>query len=473
MAVLERPMLDMNLFKDQLSEPVSNPSATSAAPDDPFKSSSRILLYKALGWSTALNPRRLENDWIPAWELTAQLLLDPLSRPNRTFIAAGQRYLWHQDDVEEVKNEARMRNKQLKHVEEIEAAEEEAKDIAVKASGVLEEDIDGDYNLLAEVSFESHYTQAATRSVGRIVTLHEGVPDITVLETSFTQLKYPEYIPDDDASDAGSEVGINEIDLMDEDVFTENVPSAEYPGFSISAASLTGDEASVGPWSPQVILQKLRNKFLHAGGYDIQGCTPRALVELKTLPCRSVVRHRFDTQTAWASFLDALTSAHRFGMEDLATYTVLLFKRYVELQEFLAIVGAGPFWRWAIIHRHDVPWKEPGRHPRTRRLHRWEYEQFYKHFTEDYFELGTTRSDEELQKLKEIFFVAKDPHFAKNRAAEAQIRFKELTKWREAQVERGDWYWLPRAERKAKYKEYNEELRERQERIPKTAGRKH
>ncbi|KAJ3921492.1 hypothetical protein F5877DRAFT_64902 [Lentinula edodes] len=474
--VLNRPILDMKLFKDRLPDSLPRPFDIPRAPHDSFSSSPQILLYKSLAWSTALNPRRLENDWIPAWEHTVQRLLDPLSRSGHTFIPAGQRYLWYQDDVEEVKQEAKMRNKQLTREKQIEAEEEEHEEEMSGATGSVEEDIDEAYNPLAEVSFESHHTQAATRSVGRLVTLHEGIPEITVLETSFTQLKYPEHTTDDDASDAGSEVVTKEVEMWDLDELTDSEEVEEYdpPGFSVFASRLTGDEPSkLGPWSPEKILQKLRNKYIHGGGYAIQNCTPRALVELKTLPPRSLVRHRFDTQMAWASFLDGLSAAHELAIEDLSVYAIILFKRYADVQEFLAIAGAGPFWRWAIIHRQDIPWKDPGQNPRNRWIHQQEAARFASLFTNDYFELGTTRSDDELQKLIEVFFEPKESKFADDRAEEAKIRFEKVTKWREAHIQGGDWYWLPRTERKVKRKEYDQELRERQERISKKAGKKH
>ncbi|KAJ3874187.1 hypothetical protein F5051DRAFT_431568 [Lentinula edodes] len=468
---LNRSLVDkMNLFDDQPSGPFPRPSDTSPlASDIPFESSSRILLYKALAWSATVNPRSLENDWIPAWEFTVQFVLDPLSRPGRQFIAAGQRYLWYQADVEEVKKEVNMRNQHLEHEMAIEAEE---KDMAAQAGAAVEQDFDEDYNALAEVSFESHFTQPATRFVNRVVTLHECIPDITVLDVSFSQLEYPD-IPNDEDSDAGSEVVTKEIFVMDEGVSTQNVVERNYPGFSISALRLTGDEAShIGPWSPKKILHKLRNKYLHSGGYTIQECAPRALVELKTLPRRHLARHKFDTRTAWASFLDSLLGTHLLAMSDLATYAVILFRRYSYVQEFLAIAGAGSFWRWAIIHRLDIPWKEPDQFPRNRAIHSDEVDRFCDLFTDDYFELGTTRSDDELEKLKGVFFRPANLEFAKNRAEEAKIRFDEHTEWREAHLEGGDWYWLPRAERKAKYKQYNEELKERQNRIQKRAGRK-
>ncbi|KAJ3846137.1 hypothetical protein EV368DRAFT_89511 [Lentinula lateritia] len=355
----------------------------------------------------------------------------------------------------------------------IEAEEEET--MAAKAGATVEQDIDEDYNPLAEVSFESHFTQRATRFINRVVALHEGIPDITVLDVSFSQLEYPN-IPDDEDSDAASlaEVIADEILKTDEHVSTENVEESDYPGFSVSTSRLTGDEPShVGPWSPETILQKLRNKYLHSGGYTIQECTPRALVELKTLPHRHVVRHKFDNPMAWDLFLQELIAAHLPAMSDLANYAVILFRRYSHIQEFLAIAGAGPFWRWAIINRRDIPWREPDQYPRNREIHDQELHRFYNLFTNDYFELGTSRSDEELERLKGIFFRPTDLEFARNRAKEAKIRFDEHTEWREAHLERGDWYWLPRAERKAKYKQYNEELNERLNRISKRAGRKH
>lgn len=83
-----------------------------------------------------------------------------------------------------------------------------------------------------------------------------------------------------------------------------------------------------------------------------------------------------------------------------------------ESRSVVALAGAGPFWKSAVLLRTDVPafdWRikelSQAGDPKA--------EAFYDKFGEGYFILGTIESDEELSRLNRIhiFPMLRDGHY--------------------------------------------------------------
>ncbi|KAE9392016.1 hypothetical protein BT96DRAFT_944935 [Gymnopus androsaceus JB14] len=97
----------------------------------------------------------------------------------------------------------------------------------------------------------------------------------------------------------------------------------------------------------------------------------------------------------------------RYCMYDIAKYTIIFFKKYVNASQFLAIAGSGPFWQYAVIKREDCPWDTPGK-PRAREKRRV-MDKFIKLFGPNaHFEIGTVRSDEEWEKIRRVYFMKQE-----------------------------------------------------------------
>ncbi|KAJ3797533.1 hypothetical protein GGU11DRAFT_784579 [Lentinula aff. detonsa] len=90
--------------------------------------------------------------------------------------------------------------------------------------------------------------------------------------------------------------------------------------------------------------------------------------------------------------------------DQMADYAAIFFKKHPHSAQFLAIIGSGPFWRYAIVSSTDCPWSEPGqRLPKSERLRK--VREFLAFFGPEYFEIGTKRSDAEWDKVRQIYFM--------------------------------------------------------------------
>lgn len=150
------------------------------------------------------------------------------------------------------------------------------------------------------------------------------------------------------------------------------------------------------PQSPEERLH-----YEHRAGVKVfHHCCP-LIVELKPPPARFSKSLRLGLQ-----------SRFRHAAMDLMEYCAAYFECNPESQSVIALAGAGPFWKSAVVLRSDVPvfdWKEKvlsqARDPKV--------ERFSEKFVGDFFTLGTTESDEELNKLnqKHIFPILRDGHY--------------------------------------------------------------
>ncbi|KAJ3781664.1 hypothetical protein GGU10DRAFT_365948 [Lentinula aff. detonsa] len=151
-------------------------------------------------------------------------------------------------------------------------------------------------------------------------------------------------------------------------------------------------------------LRRAKAVFTYMGGMNMLGCEADSYTELKRAPRRFRAKRRFDSDDADKAFYRDLESQHYKAAEQMADYAAIFFKKYPNSAEFLAIIGSGPFWRYAVVNRTDCPWPEPGqRLPKEQKITKMDT--FFSLFGSEYFEIGTQRSDAEWHKVRQVYFM--------------------------------------------------------------------
>ncbi|KAH7869325.1 uncharacterized protein C8R40DRAFT_1131181 [Lentinula edodes] len=155
------------------------------------------------------------------------------------------------------------------------------------------------------------------------------------------------------------------------------------------------------------------------GGWTVEGYVPESYTELKRAPRRHLAKRKLDDLQAYLAFFSDMEIHMTIAMNQMINYTIIHFKKYPNSSQFLAFIGAGPFWRYAPISREDCPWPEPGKQPHNHRALRHE---FYDLFSDIYFEIGTVRSDNELTKIRQIYFMKATGTLGYRPKAEAEVK---------------------------------------------------
>ncbi|KAJ3990985.1 hypothetical protein F5050DRAFT_1876811, partial [Lentinula boryana] len=151
-------------------------------------------------------------------------------------------------------------------------------------------------------------------------------------------------------------------------------------------------------------LRREKAVYNHMGGRNIISCRPDSFTKLKRAPRRSLAKRRFDNVNANLAFSRDLGRQLFDTAEQMADYVAIFFKKHPNSAQFLAIIGSGPFWRYAIVSPADCPWSEPGqRLPKSERLRK--VREFLTFFGPEYFEIGTKRLDDEWHKVRQIYFM--------------------------------------------------------------------
>ncbi|KAE9386672.1 hypothetical protein BT96DRAFT_948942 [Gymnopus androsaceus JB14] len=377
--------------KDKLSTPKVDNITVQATVPGSFISTTRILLCKAIGWSFETNPRNLKNDYLSLWQDTLEEWVKPISPLH---IVAPQRVLWYspghhdtagqnsnQDEVSDTSSITSLNDPN--RTDGPGGSEEEViPDLDVESqSEEPDPNLDsGD----AKVSLASIVDIAISRT--SLEQLFEAIPDFSVLKVLYIKLDHPT------------------LECTNQD---------------------------------QSLLQRLLNKFLHLGGFRLRACEPDLLVEIKRAAGCQDTLHKFDSNQEWVVFLCQLDIQLSKAKDALANYVIIYFKRYSEVDEVLVFAGSGPFWQWAIINRTDVPWKDPDEPPMSRECCAWELKNFRGLFKTHYFELGTTHSDEELTKIRKMYYLDTKGASSEAQKGVARKRWTELVTAREKKNSRG------------------------------------
>lgn len=146
---------------------------------------------------------------------------------------------------------------------------------------------------------------------------------------------------------------------------------------------------------------------------------PESYTELKRAPRRHLAKKKLDDLKAYQAFTSDMAIHIKVAMNQMINYTIMHFKKYSKSSQFLAFVGTGPFWRYAFIFRKDCPWPEPNKKPHNHRALR---EKFYDLFGDTYFEIGTVRSDNELTKIRRVYFMKETGSLAYQPEAQEGIK---------------------------------------------------
>lgn len=137
--------------------------------------------------------------------------------------------------------------------------------------------------------------------------------------------------------------------------------------------------------------QQGMDHYVHRAGKKVYHYCTSLIGELKPAPSRSL---KGGNHTVAVSF--GLTAAQ----QDLCEYCAAYFECHPKAKSVIALAAAGPFWKWALIQRLDVPkWNwivNEAADPEDSRLADWD-----EKFSMDYLILGTESSDKELTKINE------------------------------------------------------------------------
>ncbi|KAF5372657.1 hypothetical protein D9615_009867 [Tricholomella constricta] len=138
---------------------------------------------------------------------------------------------------------------------------------------------------------------------------------------------------------------------------------------------------------PKPITQEDELHYLHRAGLKVFHTCTGLVGELKAPPSRAFR----NLEGIPASILEA--------QNDLIEYCAIHFKRELKSESVVAFAAAGPFWRWAVIKKEDVPeldWL-------TKQPVAGQVNTFHRKFSggkeRGYFVLGTPKSDAELTEI--------------------------------------------------------------------------
>ncbi|KAJ3840959.1 hypothetical protein F5878DRAFT_42477 [Lentinula raphanica] len=401
--------VDQYVMADYMHERNSSPSQAH------FTSSMNLCMLKSLGWSLVPNPRALENEWIPVWNQTLIDWVEPLSTDDSRFSVGPQRYLWYnnvededeEEEDEEEEDEEEEDEEEEKEEDEDEDEDEEDEDEDNEDNEDEDEDEDDkDKEVevlpdpLDDVLFATEITRAAQEAsdTGERL-LFDSIPDFSTLKVNFYKLRSPSEKP---------------IDPQQED--------------------------SKLKW------YKTSSRYQHSGGFGIISSPVSVVTELKRAPPRKLCIYQF-TGSAWHSFILDLQTRLAYAKKDMVKYTVIYFKTNKQ-DVFLAQPASGPFWQWLIIHRNDIPWKEPGQEPESETNYDDEINYFLSLFEPKFFELCTCTSDEELTKLRKTYLLRDPADIAREIEQDPKrvAHWEKLRKYREENSS-DDLYWLSAKER--------------------------
>ncbi|KAJ3797538.1 hypothetical protein GGU11DRAFT_784590 [Lentinula aff. detonsa] len=319
-------------------------------PLQPFITSPEILSYKLHAWSLCSNPRAHENLWLVVYEETIRDLLRP-AQGQQQRIVASQQPLWHG----QFRMDPKRRSRPAKGADSESETEPEEND--------EDNGSDSDIGDREEVGQDIAGQDEDDASSGRdsdtdSVAISEGT-------VSAERGKYKEKIPD-----------VTTIVIRSEPA---NPPVA-----------LTRNWTDPG----EKDLRRAKAVFTYMGGMNMLGCEADSYTELKRAPRHFRAKRRFDNDDADIAFYaDLETQLYKAALQ-MADYAAIFFKKYPNSAEFLAIIGSGPFWRYAVVNRTDCPWPEPGQRL-TKREKITKMDTFLSLFGSEYFEIGTQRSDAE------------------------------------------------------------------------------
>ncbi|KAJ4480988.1 hypothetical protein J3R30DRAFT_3700491 [Lentinula aciculospora] len=144
------------------------------------------------------------------------------------------------------------------------------------------------------------------------------------------------------------------------------------------------------------------------GGWSIADCTPGSFTELKRAPRRHLAKRKLDDEEAYKAFYVDWGNQLNRAVNDLLDYTIIYSKKYPNASKLLAIAASGPFWRYAVIRSDDRPWTEPRTRNTRDSILTDGRRAFYNIFGQNYFEIGTVRSDNELDKIRQVYFMGEE-----------------------------------------------------------------
>ncbi|KAE9382916.1 hypothetical protein BT96DRAFT_1009877 [Gymnopus androsaceus JB14] len=372
------------MVEDMFYDEISAPPPRTLPPLEPYTTSEDILYYKAYAWSLLSNSRALENCFLPLYEQTWGELLRPIPNDDdRRLIIAGQQYLW-QGAVRPVpKRKPRVRGK-------TEAASSASEEDEFDNPDIYEEQADVAASDDSEGTVESDNDEVADPDI-------EGGHKDNESEEDDSDKKSDTY------SAAASEGSVSAVmkkvysGIPDESVFTIQVQRlATPPPLLIPLDNCLRDE------------KRAHSIYVHSGGWAIKECFLDSLTEVKRAPRHHLAKRKLDSANAYWAFCLDMNNKLRKAVSDMAKYTVIYFKKYAHASQFLAAVGSGPFWKYAVIERGDSPWEEPSKPPATRRMIKDAENKFEKLFGKVYFEIGTRRSDAELEKIRNVYFLKQE-----------------------------------------------------------------
>ncbi|KAJ3847991.1 hypothetical protein EV368DRAFT_87096 [Lentinula lateritia] len=346
---------------------ISSPPPPPTVALEPYVTSHNILQYKSHAWSFLSNPRALENHYLIVYEDTLRDLLSPI-QGGPYHIVAGQQHLW-------VGNVRPVQKKGLPR-----------KTKKFKSTGDS-----------AHAPIVHDQGSATSITVSEESNVHIGGDSGT--ETDVTV----DVVEDDDhdVTDLGPLI----LGIEDEG---ETVPSAGIsPNVEVKSPQEEDDKAETGSLTDSVAtVDAIRRQYS-------SGVPDNTVIALK-LSKMELPPSLLPTTTPFDDYSLDERRAHcnyvQFGGWTVEGYVP---ESHTELKR------AGPFWRYAPIVREDCPWPEPGKQPHNHRALRHE---FYDLFSNIYFEIGTVRSDHELTKIRQIYFMKATGILGYRLKAEAEVK---------------------------------------------------
>lgn len=344
----------------------------------PFVTNVNIQRLRSYAWSLKYNSRALENHYLPVYRETLRTLLEPLqAQPGQQRIIAEQQYLWCGRDHPDKKTPPRHKKSARSIAPDSESEEsegeedEDADEIEAQVRQEKSDKEDEDEDEEAEQVEVEEEEQGGSDSDGISITASDGSVN------AIHDAKFAEGKPD---------------------VTTLRVDYAEMP------TPPTLYLAGAGPEEKQQ--RRELGSYIDNGGMTLLACIPDSLTELKRPPRRFRAKRRYDNPDAEAHFLLNLSKQLVKAANQMARYTVIFFQKYEEAEDFLAIIGSGPFWVYAIVCKEDCPWTLEEGPKLSRREENTRLRKFSTIFgTNIYFEIGTDHSDAEWNEIRRVFFL--------------------------------------------------------------------
>ncbi|KAF5350954.1 hypothetical protein D9757_013740 [Collybiopsis confluens] len=372
------------------------------------------------------NPRALEHMFYPLYEVSFRDLLRPIPASHGShLVVAGQQHLWFGATRIVPKNEpAQVRRARQKvdsmrskleidpEVGEDEGADTGAEEGEVIEGEVIEEEEEEEEDKLHidhdEVEFwdgsdsDSEGTVEPDEDDTKSTDSEQGQAGAEELATN-VNLDADERSIYSATRSIGSIQGIKRgfVDkIPDGVVATVRITTMSAPPMLSLPLRDCGDD-------DERACRKTYCNYVHSGGQIVTSYIPDSITELKRAPRRYLTDRKLYSQVTFAAFFRDASNKIQSAAEQMADYSVIFFKKYVDAACFLAVVGAGPFWRYAIIKREDSPWNEPGQPPRGKDRNA-ALKKFQALFGTNFFEMGTIRSDEEWDVIRRKYLMSEE-----------------------------------------------------------------